>query len=154
MSIPDFGDASDEIFAAETKYVKNFKKAVLMIAGAAAKKYADKMAKEQEVMMNIADMVNMVYIAESTLLRVQKMVGVKGEEACQERLDIMRVLIYDCADSINKSGKDALNAFADGDEMRMMLMGLKRFTKHAPFNAKEARQRIALGLIEANDYCY
>jgi len=154
MSIPDFGDASDELFAAETKYVKNFKKAVLMIAGAAAKKFADKMAKEQEVMMNIADMVNMVYIAESTLLRVQKMVGVKGEEACQERLDIMRVLIYDCADSINKFGKDALNAFADGDEMRMMLMGLKRFTKHAPFNAKEARQRIALGLIEANDYCY
>ena len=125
-----------------------------MVAGAAAKKFADKMAKEQEVMMNIADMINTVYLAESTLLRVQKMVDVKGEEACQERLDMMRVLLYDCADEMNKAGKDALNAFAEGDEMRMMLLGLKRFTKHAPFNAKEARQRIALGLIEANDYCY
>jgi len=64
------------------------------------------------------------------------------------------VFIYDASDAINKSGKDALNAFAEGDEMRMMLMGLKRFTKHAPFNAKEARQRIALKAIDANDYCY
>ncbi len=154
MGIPDFGDGSDELFEAEKKYVKNFKKAVLMVAGAAAQKFMDKMAKEQEVMMNIADMVNMVYVAESTLLRVEKMVGVKGEEACQEQLDMMRVLIYDYADAMNKAGKDALNAFAEGDEMRMMLMGLKRFTKHAPFNAKEARQRIAQKLIEANDYCY
>ena len=154
MGIPDFSDASDSLFDAEKVCVKNFKKAVLMIAGASAKKYADQMAKEQEVMMNIADMVNEVYLAESTLLRVEKMVSIRGEESCQEQIDIMRVFIYDAADSINKSGKDALNAFAEGDEMRMMLMGLKRFTKHAPFNAKEARQRIALKAIEANDYCY
>ena len=154
MGIPDFAEGSDALFDAEKVYVKNFKKAVLMIAGASAKKYADKMAKEQEVMMNIADMVNEVYLAESTLLRVEKMVSIRGEESCQEQIDIMRVFIYDAADAINKSGKDALNAFAEGDEMRMMLMGLKRFTKHAPFNAKEARQRIALKAIEANDYCY
>lgn len=154
MGIPDFSDASDSLFDAEKVCVKNFKKAVLMIAGASAKKYADQMAKEQEVMMNIADMVNEVYLAESTLLRVEKMVSIRGEESCQEQIDIMRVFIYDAADSINKSGKDALNAFAEGDEMRMMHMGLKRFTKHAPFNAKEARQRIALKAIEANDYCY
>ncbi|MDG2331382.1 MAG: acyl-CoA dehydrogenase family protein [Flavobacteriales bacterium] len=154
MGIPDFAEGSDALFDAEKVYVKNFKKAVLMIAGASAKKYADKMAKEQEVMMNIADMVNEVYLAESTLLRAEKMVSIRGEESCQEQIDIMRVFIYDAADAINKSGKDALNAFAEGDEMRMMLMGLKRFTKHAPFNAKEARQRIALKAIEANDYCY
>ncbi|MBT5402182.1 MAG: acyl-CoA dehydrogenase [Crocinitomicaceae bacterium] len=154
MGIPDFTEGSDALFDAEKVYVKNFKKAVLMIAGASAKKYADKMAKEQEVMMNIADMVNEVYLAESTLLRVEKMVSIRGEESCQEQIDIMRVFIYDAADAINKSGKDALNAFAEGDEMRMMLMGLKRFTKHAPFNAKEARQRIALKAIDANDYCY
>jgi alkylation response protein AidB-like acyl-CoA dehydrogenase len=154
MSIPDFGDASDVIFEAEKKYIKNFKKAALMVAGAAAKKFMDKMAKEQEIMMNIADMINMIYVAESTLLRVEKMVDAKGEEACQEQLDIVRTIIYDYADEMNKAGKDALNAFAEGDEMRMMLMGLKRFTKHAPFNVKEARQRIAQKLIDANSYCY
>jgi hypothetical protein len=82
------------------------------------------------------------------------MVGLKGEENCTEQLDMMRVLIYDACDTVNKAGKDALNAFAEGDEMRMMLMGLKRFTKHGPFNSKEARQRIAIKLIEKNQYCY
>lgn len=154
MGIPDFGAPDETLFAAEKGYVANLKKSVLMIAGSAAQKIGEKMAKEQEIVMNIADMINMVYITESTLLRVEKMVGLKGEENCQEQLDMMRVLIYDACDTANKSGKDALNAFAEGDEMRMMLMGLKRFTKHSPFNAKEARQRIAIKLIEKNEYCY
>jgi len=154
MGIPDFGAPDESLFAAEKGYVANLKKSVLMIAGSAAQKIGEKMAKEQEIVMNIADMINMVYITESTLLRVEKMVGLKGEENCQEQLDMMRVLIYDACDTVNKSGKDALNAFAEGDEMRMMLMGLKRFTKHGPFKAKEARQRIALKLIEKNEYCY
>ena len=154
MGIPDFGAPDESLFAAEKGYVANLKKSVLMIAGSAAQKVGEKMAKEQEIVMNIADMINMVYITESTLLRVEKMVGMKSEKECQEQLDMMRVLIYDACDAVNKSGKDALNAFAEGDEMRMMLMGLKRFTKHAPFNAKEARQRIAIKLIEKNEYCY
>ena len=154
MGIPDFGAPDESLFAAEKGYVANLKKSVLMIAGSAAQKVGEKMAKEQEIVMNIADMINMVYITESTLLRVEKMVGMKSENECQEQLDMMRVLIYDACDAVNKSGKDALNAFAEGDEMRMMLMGLKRFTKHGPFNAKEARQRIAIRLIEKNEYCY
>lgn len=154
MGIPDFGAPDESLFTAEKGYVANLKKSVLMIAGSAAQKIGEKMAKEQEIVMNIADMINMVYITESTLLRVEKMVSMKSETECQEQLDMMRVLIYDSCDSVNKSGKDALNAFAEGDEMRMMLMGLKRFTKHAPYNAKEARQRIAIKLIEKNEYCY
>jgi alkylation response protein AidB-like acyl-CoA dehydrogenase len=154
MGIPDFGAPDESLFAAEKGYVSNLKKSVLMIAGSAAQKIGEKMAKEQEIVMNIADMINMVYITESTLLRVEKMVGLKGEENCTEQLDMMRVLIYDACDTVNKAGKDALNAFAEGDEMRMMLMGLKRFTKHGPFNSKEARQRIAIKLIEKNQYCY
>ena len=125
-----------------------------MVAGAAAQKLGDQLGKEQEIVMNIADMINTVYVTESTLLRVEKMVGILGENACQEQLDMMRVLIYDSCDIINKSGKDALNAFSDGDELKMMMMGLKRFTKHEPFNAKEARHRIANKLIDKNEYCY
>lgn len=154
MSIPDFGAPDETLFAAEKKYVKNFKKALLMIAGTAAQKLAEKMAKEQEILMNVADIVTWIYVAESTLLRVEKMVSIKGEAACQEQLDMVRVLIYDFADYINKAGKDALNSFVEGDELRMMMMGLKRFTKHEPFNAKECRQRIALKLIEKGEYCY
>ena len=86
------------------------------------------------------------------LLRAMKLAELKGEAACQFELDIMRTYIYDAADHINKFGKDAINAFADGDEQRMMLLGLKRFTKVDPFNSKEARRRIADKLISDKKY--
>jgi hypothetical protein len=92
--------------------------------------------------------------AESVLLRVMKIADKKGETDSQYYLDIMRTYLYDAADKINKSGKDAINAFAEGDEQRMILMGLKRFTKSEPLNTKETRRRIADRMIAENKYCY
>lgn len=154
MSIPDFGDPDDSLFAAEKKYVANFKKAVLMVAGAAVQKLMMDLAKQQEILMNVSDMIIQTYVAESVLLRTEKLVAMKGEEACADQLAMMRTFIYDAADEINKQGKDAINGFAEGDELHMMLMGLKRFTKHAPFNVKDARQQVAQKLIEQNRYCF
>jgi len=154
MSIPDFSAEETALFSAEKKYLKNFKKAVLMVAGSAAQKLMMELAKEQEVLMNISDMLIDLYVAESVQLRVEKLVSMRGEESCKEQLDIMRVFINDAADRINKNGKEAINSYASGDEQRMMLMGLKRFTKTEPFNAKEARRRIAAKLISENKYCY
>jgi alkylation response protein AidB-like acyl-CoA dehydrogenase len=154
MSIPDFAGDDDAPFAKEKKYIANFKKAVLMVAGAAAQKLMMELSKEQEVLMNIADMMIDLYVAESVLLRVEKLSGLKGTENCKEQLAIMQVYLNDAADRINKNGKDAINSFADGDELRMMLMGLKRFTKTEPFNAKEARRVVAAKLISENKYCF
>lgn len=154
MSIPDFGEPDDSLFAQEKKYVAHFKKTVLMVAGAAVQKLMMELAKQQEILMNVSDMIIQTYIAESTLLRTEKLVSQKGEEACAAQLAMMRTFIYDAADRINKYGKDAINSFAEGDELRMMLMGLKRFTKHEPFNSRDARQLIATKLIEANSYCF
>jgi len=153
MSIPDFADANGALFEAEKGYLKNFKKAVLMVAGTAVQKLMMELSKQQEILMNIADMLNDVYVAESVLLRVEKMVKSKGEEACQEYIAIVRTFIFDAADRINKSGKDALMAFVTEDELRMMMMGLKRFTKVEPYNTKEARQLIAQKLINKNEWC-
>ena len=152
MSIPDFGTPDDTLFVAEAKYVANFKKAALMAAGAAAQKLMMQLAKEQEVIMNLSDMVSLIYVSESLLLRVQKLVAMKGEEACAQYIDMLRVYLFDAADRINKHGKDALMAFAEGDELRMMMMGMKRFTKVEPFNTKEARRRVAAMMIEAGKY--
>jgi hypothetical protein len=105
-------------------------------------------------LMNVADMAMYTYIAESTLLRVEKMVSIKGEEACAVQIDMMRVMINEAAEAISKAGKDALYAFVEGDEQRMMLMGLKRFTKVAPFNTKDARRNVAQQMIDTNQYCY
>jgi hypothetical protein len=78
----------------------------------------------------------------------------RGEQAASVHIDMMRVWINDAADRINKNGKEAINSFAEGDEQRMMLMGLKRFTKVDPVNAKDARRRVAAKLIEENRYCF
>lgn len=154
MSIPEFGDEDESLFAAEKKTLKNLKKAGLMIAGAAVQKLMMTLSKEQEILMNIADIIGSVYVAESTILRVQKLVSMRGEEACAGQIDMMRIYLQEAVDKTAIAGKEALNSFVEGDELNMMLMGLRRFTKVAPFNIKDARQRVAKQLIEANKYCY
>ena len=154
MSIPDFGIGSDDIFEQAHDQVKKFKKAILMVAGSAVQKLMMQLSKEQEILMNIADMAIETYVAESILLRVEKLALTKDRTALQNQIDMMNVYIYDAADKINKCGKDAINSFVEGDELRMMQMGLKRFTKQLPLNVKESRRRIAEKLIVENKYCY
>ena len=154
MSIPEMDDKPEGILGNEFSYLKGFKKSILMVAGSAVQKLMETMAKEQEVLMNISDMAIRTYLAESALLRVQQMIDQKGEDACQAQIAMVKTYFYDTADAINKYGKDAVNSFAEGDELRMMMMGLKRFTKTEPFNPKDARQLIAQQLIEANAYCF
>lgn len=152
MSIPDFGSGDETSFEAEKKLVANFKKAILMVAGAAVQKLMMQIENEQELLMHIADMAIGAFHAESVLLRTIKIVEEKGEENAALYTDIMRTFLYDAADKINKSGKDAINAFAEGDEQRMILMGLKRFTKADPFNTKAARRRIADAMLSTGKY--
>lgn len=154
MSIPDFGAEEEVPFTQEKKLAANLKKAILMTAGAAVQKLMMKIENEQEVLMNLADMAIQTFNAESVLLRVMKMVDQQGEAASRLQLDMMRTYLYDAADAVNKAGKDAVNSFADGDEQRMILMGLKRFTKSEPFNSKDARRRIADKMIGEGKYCF
>lgn len=152
MSIPDFGSEEEGTYAKELKAIANFKKAILMVAGAAVQKLMMQLDKEQEILMNIADMAIEVFHAESALMRVMKLASLKGDAAVATQNDIMRTYLYDAADRINKAGKDALNSFAEGDELRMMHIGLKRFTKVEPFNTKDARRRISDRLVADNGY--
>ena len=154
MSIPEFGNEDDTAFAAEKKTILNMKKSILMVAGAAVQKLMMKLNDEQEILMNIADMSIETYNAESTLLRVIKMTDKNGEAASRLQIDLMRCYLNDAVDKVNKAGKEAINAFAEGDELRMMLLGLKRFTKATPFNSKDARRRVADKLIAENKYCW
>ena len=154
MAIPDFAPDDDTPFAYEKKMLKNLKKAGLMIAGAAVQKLMATLGKEQEILMNIANMVGEVYVAESVILRTEKLVKLRGAEACAGQLDMMRIYLQQALDIVYLQGKEALNSFAEGDEFTAMMMGLKRFTKANPFNIKDARQRVAKQLIEANKYCF
>jgi alkylation response protein AidB-like acyl-CoA dehydrogenase len=152
VSIPDFGPVDEAPFAAERKLLTQFKKAILMTAGAAVQKLMTNLESEQEILMHIADMAMVTFHAESALLRVIKLSDTRGPEAVAFELDIVRTFLYDSADHIAKHGKDAINAFADGDEQRMLLLGLKRFTKTDSFNSKESKRRIADKLIALGKY--
>jgi alkylation response protein AidB-like acyl-CoA dehydrogenase len=154
MSIPDFGSDDETPFATEKKAVLQMKKSILMVAGAAVQKLMMGLSDEQEILMNVADMAIATFNAESALLRVIKMTDKQGEAAVSIQKDMMHVYLNDAVDAVNKAGKEAINAFADGDEQRMMLLGLKRFTKMAPFNSKEARRRIAAKLCADGKYAY
>ncbi len=154
-SIPDFGAQEDStFFAAEKKVLANLKKAGLMIAGAAAQKLMQKLSHEQEILMNLADMLIQVYAFESAILRTEKLAGMRGEEAVQAQIDMTRIYMMRAVEIAGQAGREAIYAFAEGDELRLMLMGLKRYTKVEPFNLKEARRRVANILIEKNEYVF
>ncbi|PKP39343.1 MAG: acyl-CoA dehydrogenase [Bacteroidetes bacterium HGW-Bacteroidetes-15] len=154
MGIPDFGATDGTIFEKAHTQINNYKKAILMVAGSAAQKLMAQLSKEQEILMNISDMIIETYIAESVLLRVEKLASIKGEAAIENQIAMMQVYIYDVADKVNKYGKDAVNSFVEGDELRMMQTGLKRFTKQDLLNVKDARRKVADKLIAENKYCY
>jgi alkylation response protein AidB-like acyl-CoA dehydrogenase len=146
---------SEGAFAAEVDTVKNMKKILLIVAGAAAKYQMDgklNLKTEQEITMNIADVMMDVYTCESLLLRVQKIAD-KGGDAVNPT-HILEVFLSDAVDRIAKNSKDALCSFAEGEPLRMMLMGIKRFAKYKIVNVRDARRAIAKPIIENNKYCY
>lgn len=155
MTPPSFGNGSKgELFDEELKAVKNMKKATLLVAGATTQKLMAALEDEQEILMYISDMMADAFIAESVLLRTKKLVELKGEAACVNQLDLMRVYISDAMERLGSNGRKALKAWAENDELRMLLLGLKRFTKFDGINTKNARRRIAATLLEANEYCF
>jgi alkylation response protein AidB-like acyl-CoA dehydrogenase len=153
MAVPDFGTGEDEgVLTNELKAVRNIKKAILLVAGAAVQKLMTKLKHEQEILMNIADMIIDLYAAESSVLRLQKKIDTVGEASADLEILIVKTFISDAVERVNINGKHALQSFAEGDELRMMLMGLKRYTKLDPFNTKNARRAIAAKVSENQGY--
>jgi len=155
MSIPSFDKPDDSVlFAVEKEHLNKLKKSILMIAGKAAQHFAIDIEKEQEVLMNLADMVIDVYTAESGLLRAEKLSLKNGAEATQHQITMSKLFLYSAIKNCQKAGEEVILSFTEGDEQRILLMGLKRFTKGYAINPKELRREIAAKLIEENKYCF
>lgn len=154
MSVPDFSSGDDDnIFAEEEKALKNAKKALILVAGSAAKKLMANMKNEQMIIMNAARILIEIYAMESALIRVKKLVDSRGEEAIAVHKNMLELLFNDSIAKINKEGKDALLSFAeDGDELNMMLLGLKRFTKYKNINVSKSRTLVADYFIKEGSY--
>ena len=153
MGIPDMPEPDDSLLGEEKRMVANFKKAVLMVAGGAAQTLGLELAKHQETLMHIADMVTDTYLAESVLLRTLKAQELKGaaagDPANSGTVAMTQLFIHDAADRIHKKAKEAVNNFAEGDEQRAMLMGARRFTKSSNLNTAALRKLVAKQMIDA-----
>ena len=130
------------------------KKVGLLTAGAAAKYQMDgkiDLANNQQIMMNLADILIQAFIAESCLLRVQK-IKEKGYPNYDISEAVLKVILHDAQDFISKTSRDALASFATGDEKRIMLMGIQRFSSYPPQNVADLRTKIAQVAIDKNAY--
>ena len=152
-SVPSFETLdTSELFASEKEVIKKLKKVFLMVGGKAAMALADKIESEQEVMMNLADIMIEIYAAESAVLRTEKLVSQRGEDSCKPQIAMAQVYLFEAVEKIQTAAKEAIASFTKGDEQKVMLMGLKRFTKADLVNTKELRRQIADYMIEKGKY--
>lgn len=154
LSIPSRKNLSDKPFSEEKMVLKNFKKAILLVAGFATEKLGNRISEEQEIMMNISDMIIDTYMFESALLKTEKLVNKDGEKTHKEKIAICINYLHHTANKINQNGKEAIYAMTNGDEQTILLLALKRFTKVRAINLKEQRRVIAKQVIDENKYCY
>ncbi|MCI9844678.1 acyl-CoA dehydrogenase family protein [Flavobacterium pectinovorum] len=156
MGIPSF-DTPDfsELFAEEKVIIANLKKVFLMVAGSAVQKYGPDLDSHQQLLMAASDILIEIYMAESTILRTEKLATKEGEDKVQEQIAMAKLYLYKAVDIVNLRGKEGIASFSEGDEQRMMLMGLKRFTKYTNLpNVVALREKIASKLVAENAYCF
>lgn len=125
-----------------------------MVGGKAAMALQDKIEDEQEVMMNLADILIEVYACESAMLRTEKLVSQRGEEACADQIAMTQIYMAGAIDKIISAAKEAIGSFTKGDEQKVMLMGLKRFTKMDLVNVKELRRQVVDTIISKGKFPY
>lgn len=155
ISVPDFSSPDpDDVFGAERKALRNAKKAFLLLAGGAVQKLMMQLEKEQEIIMYASDMLIDIFTMESAMLRAEKLMNLQGREAADIYINMTKCFFFDAMDRININGKSGLAAFAEGDELRMMSMGMKRFTKYETVNTTKIRRQVADKMIAENGYCF
>jgi hypothetical protein len=135
--------------------IAKLKKVFLMVAGAGVQKYGPQLEEHQQLLMAAADILIEIYMAESTILRTEKNAKRYGEDSQQHQIAMSKLYLYNAVDTINSKAKEGIVSFAEGDEQKMMLMGLKRFTKYVNMpNVVALRTQIADKLSEENEYCF
>jgi alkylation response protein AidB-like acyl-CoA dehydrogenase len=156
MGIPSFETPDySKLFAEEKEMIGKLKKAFLMVAGAAVQKYGMDLDAHQQLLMASSDILIEIYMAESTILRTEKLALSNGENTIQEPIAMAQLYLYNAVEIVAQKGKECIISFAEGDEQRMMLMGLRRFTKYTNLpNIVGLREIITNKLVAENEYCF
>ncbi|MFC6268890.1 acyl-CoA dehydrogenase family protein [Frigoriflavimonas asaccharolytica] len=144
FDVPDFSEYMSE----EKSILHNLKKVFLMVAGAALQKYMMEIEKQQHLLLNASEILNQIYMAESAILRAEKHFDKDSVEASMAQLNL-----YKAVEAINTAAKEGIVSFAEGDEQRMMLSGLRRFTKYTNLpNVVALTEKIAAHFVEKGKY--
>jgi hypothetical protein len=143
-----------DYFAEKQWYIRNFKKAALILLKTVSEKFTKTLVLEQEILNNISDIIMLLYAAESAMLRIQKLGKIKSEEAYGIYRDMLDVFTFDAASAIRKFGLDTVYSFAFGDTRELLIKGIEYYTRMEGVNVRDARRRIADLLISENRYCY
>uniref|UniRef100_UPI0040476204 acyl-CoA dehydrogenase family protein n=1 Tax=Polaribacter sp. TaxID=1920175 RepID=UPI0040476204 len=156
MGIPSFETPDfSELFAEEKQILANLKKVFLMVAGAALQKFGAELEEHQQLLTAASNILIEIYMAESALLRTEKNAKRFGEDTQKEQIAMTQLYLYNAVEIVSKSAKEGIISFAEGDELRMMLMGLKRFTKYTNYpNVIALRNSIAEKVKAENKYCF
>ncbi len=151
MDKPDYS----ELFAEEKEILQNLKKIFLMVAGSAVQKFGAELEEHQQLLLASADILIEIYMAESAILRTEKNANKLGKETQKEQIAMSQLYLYNAVDKITQKAKEGVVSFTEGDEQRMMLMGLKRFTKYQNQpNVVALRNTISEKLTSENKYCF
>lgn len=156
FGIPSF-DTPDYsvLFSEEKEMIAKLKKVFFMVAGTAVKKYGAALDTHQQLLLAVADIIIEIYMAESGILRTEKLASQRGASAVQEQIAMSQLYLYNTVDTVIQKGKESICSLSEGDEQRMMLMGLKRFTKYTNNpNAIALRETIAKKVVDENGYCF
>ncbi|WP_166964902.1 acyl-CoA dehydrogenase family protein [Yeosuana marina] len=156
MGIPSFETPDySELFSEEKDMIAKLKKVFLMVAGAAVQKFGPDLEDHQQLLLAASDILIEIYMAESTILRTEKNVKRFGEEAQKVQIAMSKLYLYNAVSIVEKNGKESIISFAEGDEQRMLLMGLKRFVKYVNYpDIVDLRKEIAEKVKTENKYCF
>lgn len=150
MLMPE--EPSDEPLAQEKYLVRNAKKIALLAAGLAVQKFGPAIEKEQEILVNIADIVSNVYAMESATLRTEKNIAKDGVDKHKQKLLYTQIFCQEAFNQIEQDAKETLIAAVEGDNLRMMLSALRKLTRHTPVNVIALKREAAEKIIEAEKY--
>jgi len=148
---PEFEHPLDE----ELDMIKRLKKVFLLIAGTGAQKFGDKLGGQQQLVLDAADILIEIYMAESVLLATQKKIKNNTDANWDAQIAMSQLNLFNAVEKIKFKATEAIYSIAEGDELKMMLMGLKRFSKYnnTP-NLNELRRTIAKKVREDNKYSF
>ncbi len=152
MGMPSFDEPGDGLFDVEKDVLIKLKKAILMVAGQAAQTLGAKLNDEQELLLRLADMMIEVYNLESVILRTEKLASLRGEAAVKHQITMVKAVTYSAVEKVGAAGREAILSFAENDELKVLMLGIKRFTKPYAVNIAQLRREIAHVVIEQGKY--